>query len=129
MNDEPPVNPKNRLHHVLVSFEKLSRIPSVAIAAAVGLLSWAIGALWYAVTLEMLPLQIAGGSYLLIVAADWAWLASLPKRGISFGSAKPLLLGLIVLRFILGLVALLGRVTGLSALACSVIGLMLQLIV
>ena len=129
MNDEPPVNLKNRLHHVLVTFEQLSRIASVALVAAIGLQSWAIGALWYAVTLAIPPSQIAGGSYLLAVAADWAWLATLPKRGISFGPAKPPLLGLIVLRFILSLVVLLGCVTGISALACSVTGSVLQLLI
>jgi predicted MPP superfamily phosphohydrolase len=65
----------------------------------------------------------------LFVAADWTWLVSLPKGGISYGPVKPPLLGLIGLRFAVGLVSLLGQAVSFSTLACWVVGCTLNALV
>ena len=129
MNDEPPVDAKNRLHHVLVALDRLSRIPSWLFAAWIGALSLALVAAWHAATRAVRVPWIAGSLYLLAAAADWVWLASLPRRGISFGPVKPPLLGLTGLRLLAGLVPLLGAAAGCSAWVCSLAGGLLQILI
>jgi predicted MPP superfamily phosphohydrolase len=129
MDDEPPVDPRNRLHHALIALDQLSRIPSLALALLIGALVAAVGGLWQAVTGSVSCAAASGMGYLLFVAADWVWLALLPKRGISFGPVKPPLLGLMGLRLAPGLAPLLGCAAGLPALACCVGGYLLQALV
>jgi uncharacterized protein len=129
MNDEPPVDAKNWLHHVLVALDRLSRIPSWLLAAWIGALSLTMGALWHATTHAMLVPWIAGSLYLLAAATDWVWLAALPRRGISFGPFKPSLLGLTGVRLLAGLVPLLGTAAGCSAWACSLAGGLFQILI
>jgi predicted MPP superfamily phosphohydrolase len=52
--------------------------------------------------LEM-PILLAGGLYLLFACADWAWLAALPRRNLSYGPVEPSLIGLAGARWLLGL--------------------------
>jgi len=129
MNDEPPVDPKNRLHHALIALDQLSRIPSPVLALFIGILGAAMGGLWYVSTEARWISVSAGLAYVLFVAVDWTWLVSLPKDGISFGPVKPPLLGLIGLRIAVGLVPLLGQVVRLPALVCCVLGCMLHALV
>ena len=129
MNDEPPVDSTNWLHHALIALDQLSRIPSLALALLIGACAAAIGWLWRTATGHTLVSTVTASAYLLFAAADWAWLVSLPKRGISFGPVKPPLLGLIGLRFVVGLVPLLGCAMGYPALVCSVAGCLLHALI
>jgi predicted MPP superfamily phosphohydrolase len=129
MNDEPPVDPSNRLHHALIALDQLSRIPSPVLALFIGILGAAIAGLWY-VSIEASWISVSAGlAYVLFVAADWTWLVSLSRSGISFGPVKPPLFGLIGLRVVVGLVPLLGQMLGLPALVCCVLGCMLHALV
>jgi hypothetical protein len=128
VNDEPPVNPKNWLHYVLIGLDRLSLLPGPALAAIICASAVATGLAWYAATNAIEPAIAAGAISALCAFVDWAWLASLPRRGISHGPVEPPLLGLIVLRTGLSLFPLPGIWLGLSVWAGVTIGGMLQLV-
>ncbi len=108
MNDEPPVNHRDRLHHLLVGLHTLTRVPPALLASIVLLLAALVGGAWYAVTGSLACALAAGGVYLAAVAADWAWLAALPRWGLSFGPVEPPLVGLIGVRLALSALPLAG---------------------
>jgi uncharacterized protein len=55
-----------------------------------------------------MSLLLLGGPYLLFVCADWAWLAALPRRNVSYGPVEPSLIGLALARWLIGLGVLAG---------------------
>ena len=114
---------------MLVALDRLSHVSSWLFAAWIGALSLALVAAWHVATHAVLVPWIAGSLYLLAAAADWMWLASLPRRGISFGPVKPPLLGLTGLRFLAGLVPLLGVAAGCAAWACLLAGGLFQVLI
>lgn len=127
MNDEPPTTADNRLHHALVVLDQLSRIPSPVVAALIALLGAVAGALWHVATGATEQAVLSALLYVGALAVDWLWLGALPKRGISYGPAKPPLFGLVGLRFIVCLMPVLGCTVGMPLLACTVAGIVLQL--
>jgi len=128
LDDEPPVSASNLLHHVLVGLYALTRLPwplwtVLLIAVAAGL-----GRLWMWRTGSPGAAWLSVGSYLACVLADWAWLASLPRRSLSFGPVAPPLLGLALARWVLGLLLLLLFLGGLAPMVSAAIGAGLQLL-
>lgn len=128
MDDEPPVDRKNRLHHVLVNVHLLTQVPAPVLGALVLLLSAAVGLGWLARTHLLWSSWAMGSVTLLFLVADWAWLAALPRREISFGPVEPPLLGLMGLRLFLGFLPLAGHALGLPAVTSAVAGAGLQLL-
>jgi len=126
LSDEPPVTDGNWIHHALVGVEYVCRFPAAAFAVGIGLLGGIVGSIWYATLRIASPAWIAGIAYILSAAGDWAWLAGLPKRGLSFGPVKPPLLGLLLVRLPVGLVSLLGQTVGVSPATCAIAGILLQ---
>jgi predicted MPP superfamily phosphohydrolase len=129
LDDEPPVRPTDLLHHALVGLHLLTHLPPPALALLLLALAvgqglpwaWGTGAPWAG--------WLAGGVYLAFLLADWAWLASLPRRGLSFGPVAPPLIGLSLARWLLGLLSLLLCLAGLSPTLCAAIGAVLQALV
>jgi predicted MPP superfamily phosphohydrolase len=125
MNDEPPVGRQDRLHHALIGLHALTRLPPPLVALALVVLAALLGGAWYAV--GSLPGALAhGGLYLAAACADWAWLAALPRKGLSYGPVEPSLAGLALARLLLGLALLAGRAARLSPAALFAIGVALQ---
>ena len=125
-NDEPPVTDSNWIHHALVGVEYVCRLPAAVIVVGIGLLGSVVGSIWY-IALRTAPLAwISGIAYVLAAGIDWAWLAWLPRKGLSFGPVKPPLLGLLLVRLPTGLVSLLGQTVGLSPTTCAIAGILLQ---
>jgi predicted MPP superfamily phosphohydrolase len=98
-------------HTFLLLTEVPARWPAWQIAPISALLAASAGWIWSSAVDPSL-LRGAGGlgwavalSLLLFALADWALLATLPRRGISFGPVQPPWLGLVVARWVLALVA------------------------
>jgi predicted MPP superfamily phosphohydrolase len=136
-DDEPPERATDLLHHTLVFLHALERVPGLVWALAFMALAAGLGTIWARATGgPRTPGQgaaawgasawLVAASYLVAVAADWTWLASLPRRGLSYGPVKPSLLGLAVVRWGLGLAPLALSSTGLPPLAGAALGLGLQ---
>lgn len=129
VDDEPPVDSRNWLHHALVGLHAVTQLPAWALALSVLALVACAGALGYVVTRSVWA-WLAAGLCLLSSLTDWVWLALLPRRRISFGPIAPPLLGLLVLRLALGLCAAIGSVplvrVGIRPGAVVLIGLSLQ---
>jgi len=131
VDDEPPVDSSNWLHHILVGLHALTRLPAWVLALLVLALVACAGALGYVATRSAWAWLMAG-LYLLFSLADWAWLALLPRWRISFGPIAPPLLGLLAPRLALGSCVAAGfgvmaRV-GLAPEAGVLIGLLLQVV-
>jgi predicted MPP superfamily phosphohydrolase len=103
VNDEPPTDRNNWLHHTLVGLHALARIPSWAFVLVILAVTLLIGWLWHNVSRSMPLALISAVAYLLGTFADWAWLSALPKYEISFGPIKPSLTGLLGVRLCLSL--------------------------
>jgi predicted MPP superfamily phosphohydrolase len=129
MNDEPPVERRDRIHHLLVGLHALTRVPSALLAAMVLLLAALVGGAWYAVTGSPACALAAGGVTLAAVTADWAWLAALPRWGLSFGPVAPPLVGLMGIRLVLGVFPLAACAAGLEPRICLLAGAVLQALV
>ncbi|MBN1933788.1 MAG: metallophosphoesterase family protein [Anaerolineae bacterium] len=126
-NDEPPVNPKNWLHHALIGLHRLERVPDLVFVLIILVLGTLIGELWYLATPSILA-WVAALAHLAFAAFDWLWLALLPRRKLSFGPVKPSLAGLIGVRTAIGLVALAGLWLGASALPMLIVVPLLHLL-
>ena len=111
MNDEPPVNPNNWLHHALVGLHAWSKIPSWVLAAGIAVIATLIGWAWRLAHSGVLA-QTMAITWALFVGADWAWLYALPRLKLSFGPVKPPLIGLIAVRLCISLGALLAPLLG-----------------
>ncbi|MBN1643157.1 MAG: hypothetical protein JXA09_18130 [Anaerolineae bacterium] len=127
VNDEPPVGRRAWLHRTLVALDRLSSLPPFCHVAAIGLLGAATGALWRALLPNGPWPWIAAACYALCAAGDWAWLAALPRWGLSYGPVAAPLLGMLVLRFSVGLAPLLALPIGASAPLLVVLAGALQL--
>lgn len=125
-DDEPPVRASDYLHHVLVGLDALTRVPRPALALAFLALAVGLGGLWGRAADSPSSVLLAGGAYLAFFGADWVWLASLPRRELSFGPVEPSLVGLAVTRWLLGMFPLVGIWAGLSPLACAAVGALFQ---
>jgi predicted MPP superfamily phosphohydrolase len=129
--DEPPVRATDYLHHTLIGLHALSRVPWPVLALAFLALSAGLGGLWARATTTnpwawRAAAWLSAGSYVAALLADWAWLASLPRRELSFGPVEPSLVGLAGVRWLLGLLPLLAVLAGLAPLACAAAGVLLQ---
>jgi len=131
VDDEPPVDSRNWLHHALVGLHAVTRLPAWALALSVLALVAGAGWLSYAVTRSGWA-WLAVGLCLLFSLMDWAWLALLPRWRISFGPIAPPLLGLLVLRLALGLGVAAGHASlarvGLRPGAVALVGISLQVV-
>jgi predicted MPP superfamily phosphohydrolase len=128
MNDEPPVNPRNLLHHALVSLHVLTRIPSALFGLLFLALAIAVGRTWYTHTAQAWPAAVAGGGYLLFIVLDWVWLAALPRWNVSFGPVKPPLAGLGLVRLLIATAPLAAHPALLSAAGCALASALLHLL-
>lgn len=105
--DNSPV--RNLLHETLVFAGRLGR------------LAWPYTALFIGVA--GLGLALAGAPVFAVLwlvlwsAADWALLASLPRRGISYGTVQPAHLALLIIRWLLALLGLAAPVAAVGRLA------------
>jgi predicted MPP superfamily phosphohydrolase len=125
MDDQPPVDARNYIHHVLVGLHALSRLPRVLIALGLALLAGVAGGVWYALTHSLLAWLAAGG-LLAASLADWAWLAALPRRHLSFGPPEPPLLGLSVIRLLVAIAPLAAWAFGMRAGSVAILATILQ---
>ena len=83
MNDEPPVDSQNWLHHALIALDQLSHVPALALVILIALLAGAVGGLWHVTTQDLPYAVVSGAGYVLFAVADWAWViqqAGLRKR-------------------------------------------------
>jgi len=128
VNDEPPVDSSNWLHHALVGLDRLTRIPSSVLALAIVVVSALVGGTWYVFTGTLLISLLMGGAYLVAIVADWIWLAGLPKRHISFGPVEPPLLGLGGVRLFIAFLPLIGWTVGWTGTGCVLLGMSLHLL-
>jgi len=125
VNDEPPVDARNYIHHVLVGLHALTRLHPALIALGVVVFAALVGVAWGAIARSGWA-WLAGGAYLLALLGDWAWLASLPRRGLSYGPVEPPLVGLALLRAGLAVSPLVGLAFRLPVSAMTWIGVGLQ---
>jgi predicted MPP superfamily phosphohydrolase len=105
-DDEPPVGRSDWIHHALVGLNALARLPAAALGLVVVAGALLAGGAWYAALRSCAWSALAGGSVLLAAALDWAWLATLPRRQISFGPVGPPLVALLCVRLGLALAPL-----------------------
>jgi predicted MPP superfamily phosphohydrolase len=90
-------------HTILLMTEVPARWRAWQLAPAAAGLAAVAGLAWAAVSGEPALGWAAGLGLLLLAAADWAFLAGLPRRGLSFGAVQPPWLGLLLLRWVLAL--------------------------
>ena len=127
-DDEPPVRRTDYLHHALVLLHVLAHAPWPLLALGLLALGAGMGGVWaWAFGLPLLPW--AAAAYLVFAGADWTWLASLPRRELSYGPVGPSLVGLALARWGLGVLPLALVPAGLSLPACAVAGTALQALV
>ena len=131
VDDEPPTRATDYLHHALVGLHALTRVPKPLLALAFLALAAGLGGLWAWAAAASPPIWgsaawLSAGSYLAFLLADWAWLASLPRRELSFGPVVPSLIGLSLARWLLGLLPLLALWAGLTPPVGAIAGAVLQ---
>jgi predicted MPP superfamily phosphohydrolase len=90
-------------HTLLLLTEVPGRWAAWQIGPVAALLAAASGWVWFKATADPIWGWAAALSLLIFALADWALLASLPCRGISFGPVQPPWLGLFALRWLLAL--------------------------
>jgi predicted MPP superfamily phosphohydrolase len=112
----------------LVLLHALARAPWPLLALGLLALAAGLGGVW-AWALDRGLFLWPAAAYLVFSGADWAWLASLPRRELSFGPVGPSLVGLALARGALGLLPLALVPAGLSLPACASVGIALQAIV
>jgi predicted MPP superfamily phosphohydrolase len=118
------------LYTLLALSEKPAQCKSWQILLAALALAGTMGVIWGAVTGSPVLAWVVALGLVAFAAADWALLASLPRRGISFGAVQPPWSGLILSRWLLVLVAVpaavrwpLPTIAGLAALEAALWGL------
>ncbi|MBN1584007.1 MAG: metallophosphoesterase [Anaerolineae bacterium] len=115
INDEPPTDRNNLLHHALVGLHALTHIPGWAFGLFILAAALLVGGLWRSASPSLMIALLSSGAYLVCTVIDWAWLDALPKKKISFGPVKPSLSGLIAVRLCLSLLPLVGVPLGLQS--------------
>ena len=99
---------ENPLHTLLVLTEKPGDWAAGWIMAFLVILAAGAGWLWAGAAASPSPGWAVALGLLAFSLADWVLLATLPRRGLSFGAAQPPLLGLALGRWLLALLAALG---------------------
>jgi hypothetical protein len=89
------------LYALLLLSEKPACWAAWQVAAVLGVLAAAVVVIWGAVLGDPALSWLAALSLVALFAFDWAWLAHLPRAGLSFGPVQPPLLGLAMLRSLL----------------------------
>jgi predicted MPP superfamily phosphohydrolase len=92
-------------HTLLVLTEKPIRWQPWQIAPGALVLVGVAGLAWSTAAHQPGAGWAVAGGLLVIVLLDWALLASLPRRGISFGAVQPPWLGLFLVRWLLAMLA------------------------
>lgn len=104
--DAPGSDPKKLLHRVLMGPVVLEQVPSWLILGLLTGLAAGVDAAWG----DTLPAGPVAAAWLLFALLDWALLAGLPRKKLSFGPVKPPLLALAVLRSVVAaLLAIVGK--------------------
>lgn len=111
------------LHRALVRVNTLTQLSEPLMILILCALALVAGLIWALIARNPRVGLAAAFAFLLFVVADWLWLSSLPRLGLSFGPVEPFLVALAVFRLGLniGLVLLfpfIARVGGTSPILC-----------
>ncbi len=125
--EEEPLGRSNLLHVVLFGLYVLEKVPTWILGVVLALLTLPLCISWQWVSKSWTAALLAGALYVAAVIADRQWLLSLPRLRLSFGPVKPPLVGLMLVRWTLSWLPLVGCAVGLAAATATTVDAVIQI--